>query len=213
MKIVIVNASLKKEDSISGLLTERLIPFLKGNSYGVLHTSEPMDHRTRRAILKAADALVIVTPVSCGGIPSSLIALLSEMEMHALKRNIPVCMVIHGEQTDLKDLEHTENMLKIWCEKCHLHLCMNLLIAGSDQLMLWKDIPSGNLIMRKTDAAFRQLADALNGNEKEDVRIPAGSLFVYKRSMEHYWKKQLAKNGLRKSEAFQRLNENSFINK
>lgn len=213
MKIVIVNASLKKENSISELLTERMIPFLKGNAYGVLNVTEPMNHRTRKTILKAADALILVTPVSWGGIPSSLTALLSDMEMNALKRNMPVCTIIHGEQTDLKSLEHVRNMLKIWCEKCHLHLCMNLLIAGSDQMMAWKNIPVGNQTMKKTDEAFQQLAEALNGNEKEDVCIPAGSVFLYKHSMERYWKKELTMNGLRKSDASDRLNENSFISK
>lgn len=213
MRIVIINASLKKEDSVSDILIERLIPFLKGNAYGVLPAAEPMDHRTRRTIMKAADAMILVTPVSWNGLPSSLMTLLSDMEMHTLKRNIPVCTVIHDEQTDLKSLEHAENMVKIWCEKCQLHLCMNILIAGSDQMMAWKNIPAGNQTMKETDAAFQQLADALKGNEKEDIRIPAGSVFLYKRSMEHYWKKELAMNGLRKSDASEKLNENSFINK
>lgn len=213
MKIVIINASLKKEESISSSLIDRMIPFLKGNAYGVLQTADPPDRRAQRSVLKAAEALVIVTPVSWGGIPSSLTALLSEVEMLALKQNIPVCTLIHGEQTDWKNLQHAENLLKIWCGKCHLHLCMNLLVAGSGQLMFRKNIPAGNQTMRKTDHALKELADALKGNEKEDIHISAGSSFVYKRSMEYYWKKELSENGLKKSDAVARLNENSFTEK
>lgn len=212
MKIVIIDASLQ-EEGVSSVVIRRMIPFLKGNAYGILHTAEPMEHRIQRKILKAAEAIIIVTPVSCGGLPSSLMALLSEMEMHAMRENMPVCTIIHDEQTDRKCLEHAENMLKIWSEKCHVHLCMNLLISGADQLLLAKNIPVGNQTMKETDQALEKLADALRGNEKEDIHISTGSSFVYKRSMEHYWKKELALNGLRKSDASVRLNENSFKNK
>lgn len=214
MKVVIVNASLKEKDSVSSLLIERFVPFLKDCEYGILPAADcQMNRKTVRSVLRAADAFLIVTPVSCGGLPSFLSGLMSEMEFHAGKQNIPLCTVIHGEEYDPSSYQHALNQLKIWSEKCHLHQCMNVLIGGSDELRFLKDVPAGNRTMRKTDHAFAELADALKGAEKPDFSFSTGSSFLYKRTMERYWKKELYRHGLEKSDAFEKINENSFTEK
>lgn len=213
MRVVMINASLKKEGSVSSLLIERMIPYLKDCEYGIWKLSDPMDHRTRERILKAADAFVIVTPVSMGGIPSLLSGLLSEMEFSLTRKNIPVCTVLHGEQEDASLLEHERNILKIWSKKCQMHLCMNILIGGSDQLLFMKNIPDGNASLHKLNHAYAELADALKGNEKEDVSFSLGYPFVYKKMMERKWKKELAGHGLSKIDGAGRITENSFIDK
>lgn len=213
MRVVIINASLKKEESVSSLLIARMIPFLKDCEYGVWKLSQPMDHQTRQLILKAADAFVIVAPVSMGGIPSLLSGLLSEMEFSPIRRNIPVCAVLHGEQEDPESLEHEKKILQIWSEKCQMHLCMNILIGGADQMLFMKNIPDGNGFMHKLNHAFEELSDALKGNEKEDVSFSLGTPLIYKRMMERRWKKELARHGLNKTDGAGRITENSFINK
>lgn len=209
MRVVVINASLKKEEGISSLLIERMIPYLKDCEYGVLKVSDFIDKKVLRRILKAADAFVIVTPVSWGGLPSSLSGLLSEMEFLPVKQNIPVCTVIHGEQYDPSSFMHAENILRIWSERCHLHLCMNILIGGSDQLPALKSISSGTGVFRKADHAFRDLAEALQNQEKPDQSFSIGSSFLYKRTMEKSWKKELERNGQNRSG---KVNENSFNN-
>lgn len=192
MRIVFIDGSLSEEKD-AAFLIERMIPFLKKNEYGIMRTCEPMDRKVRRNILKAAEGIVIVTPLISGNLPSSLTALLSEMEMQALKRDIPVCSVIYGESMDRKTYEHAENVLKIWGDRCHVRLCMNIQIQGSGQLRLMKDLPVTSGFMRKMNRAFADLAEALNGNKKEDVVVTTGSAFLYRRRMEAYWKKELQK--------------------
>ena len=204
MRIVLIDSSLSEDREISSFLIDRMLPFLKGCEYGILHISDPMDERMRRNILKAADGIVIITPLSCGGLPSSLSALLSEMEMKAMKRNIPVCSVLYGESMAGQEYVHAENILKIWKEKCRVHLCMNIRIQGAGTLHFMKNIPVGNGILRKMNHAFSEMSDALKGNEKNDVIITAGSSFLYRKLMESYWKKKLQENGKHRPEGSDR---------
>lgn len=212
MRIVIINASPKETEGVSSLLIQRLLPFLKNCEYGVLSAEGKRDLKTVRRILRAADGLILVTPVSCGSLPSSFLALLGDMEMHALKREMPVCAVIHGESPEIQSYTHAENMLKIWSEKCHVQLRMTLVVTGSDQMAFWKDIPAGSPVVWKLNAALEQIPQALQGEEKGIVPLSAGSSFLYKKRLEHVWKEELSQNGLTRSDAVKKLDENSFIN-
>lgn len=211
MRLVIVNASGQEDDQVSSVLIEKMKPYLNNCEYGILRTNEHVDQKLLRSILKAADAFVIVTPVSFGGIPSSLLGLLSEMEFTLIRRDIPVSTVIYSDQQDLESFEHATHILKIWSGRCHVHLCMNIRISGTDQLKT--DHPTGNAFIRKLNHTYQEMTDALQGNEKEDISFSTGPSFISKRRMESYWKKELSLHHLEKSDAMKQIDENSYMNK
>jgi multimeric flavodoxin WrbA len=76
MKITIMNASPKEENSASQQLIDRLIPFLKGNEYGVLQVRQGMDEDLALKAAELSDAWIIVAPMYLSSLPSSMIALM-----------------------------------------------------------------------------------------------------------------------------------------
>ena len=193
MKIVFVNGSPKGDASVSQKIIDRLIPFCKGQQYGILHISEEMDRNMALQIMNMADGIVIVSPVYAGVIPSVLLGFLSDLEMHMMERKARVSVIVHGDLFDSDDCLNALGVMESWASHTGLMFCNGLGIGGSDQFY----VSDAGFENRHLKEGMRNvMASLIQGNILPSLCVSMGNRMLYRRNMENMHPAQMEDNGV-----------------
>lgn len=206
MRVVFINASPKEGGSLSSLLIEKMIPYIRGHQYGVLNVREDMDRHMAVQVLNMADAIVVVSPVSFGSLPSRLLGLFSETEMHMHDGGIPVCAIVHGDLYETDDVCSSMEVIKRWCERAHLEWITGIGAAGADGFLT-----GTGSFPHRWNSALKNMAQALvdkNGISEEIFSI--GIRMFYKHTMEQSHRRRIHDNGLETRDMNSRITDSTL---
>lgn len=194
MKIVFVNGSPKGDAGVSRKIIDRLIPFCKGQQYGILHISEQMDRNMALQIMNMADGIVIVSPVYAGVIPSVLLGFLSDLEMHMIERRARVSVIVHGDLFDSDDCLNALGVMESWASHTGLMFCNGLGIGGSDQFY----VSDAGFENRHLKEGMRNVMTSLiQGSIFPSLCVSMGNRMLYRRNMENMHHAKMEENGVK----------------
>lgn len=142
MKITLMNASPKAEHSGSQQLIDRLIPFLKGDEYGILQVNPQMKEDLAVKAVMASDAIVIVSPIYVSSLPSSMLALMDVIEARVQKKELKVAVILQCGFYEAENTELAMELIKQWCRQNKYDFLGGIGFGGGGALLGMKDIPT-----------------------------------------------------------------------
>lgn len=203
-----MNMSPKAESSTSQQLIERCIPFIKGNEYGILPVNSQMVEDVAIQVVQASDAIVIVSPIYCSGLPSSALALMDIIEGRIQKRKLTVGAILQCGFYESSQTQFAMRFIKLWCDRNEYSFVGGMGIGGGPAIQSMQSIQTGTMFLRPLKKAYIDLANALQDGKKRENYFSIGMpRWVYRAIVEKEWKKEIVAAGLKKEDLASRPNE------
>lgn len=200
MRILMINASPKKQNSASGELVNNLKAcFSQNTSLTEYKISTGTISEDIMNYLNAVDVLVIAFPLYVDGIPAHLLSCLCQIEEKGISNKqlkiygIANCGFYEGKQNALA-LEILEN----WCDKIGATWGQAVGLGGGGGLAQMSEIPLGKSLKKNLGTAFETLAKNIeNGESAENIYVSLDMpRFLYKMAGEMGWRTAIKENGL-----------------
>jgi multimeric flavodoxin WrbA len=196
MKITLMNASPKAEHSGSQQLIDRLIPFLKGDEYGILQVNPQMKEDLAVKAVMASDAIVIVSPIYVSSLPSSMLALMDVLEARVQKKELKVAAILQCGFYEAENTELAMELIKQWCRQNQYDFLGGIGFGGGGALLGMKDVPTGKLFLKQLPQAYEALYQSLHdGQAKENYFSIAMPKWLYAFIANHNWKTMIKAEG------------------
>ncbi len=197
MKITLMNASPKAEHSGSQQLIDRLIPFLKGDEYGILPVNPQMKEDMAVKAVLASDAIVIVSPIYISSLPSSMLALMDVIEARVHRKELKVAAILQCGFYEAENTELAMELIKQWCQQNEYDFLGGIGFGGGGALLGMKDMPTGKMFLKQLPQAYEALYQSLHdGQEKENYFSIAMPKWLYTFAADHNWRSMIKASGL-----------------
>lgn len=196
-----MNASPKEENSASQQLIDRLIPFLKGNEYGVLQVRQGLDEDLALKAAELSDAWIIVAPMYLSSLPSSMIALMDVLEAKICKKGIKVCGILQCGLYDPANTRMSMELIRLWCARNGYTYTGSVGIGAGACLNGLKKCPTGRYFLKALRPAYVSLVASLTSGEEKETFFSVGLpkwLYVY--LAQRQWEKGILAQGLEKKD-------------
>lgn len=203
MKIALIDASPKINNSASSILLEELKYFLVQGKIDLieigLHTSMLSEEIVKQ--LKNADIWIFALPLYVDGIPGHLLSCFIQIENRIndiCKKytknvySIVNCGFYEGEQT-----ESALHILENWCCKAQLNWCGGVGVGGGGSLAILQKMPNGQGPKAPIDKMLKHFAEKIMKQEiQKNQYVSVGmSRFMYKLCAQIGWRQLIRKNG------------------
>lgn len=202
MKICIINGSPKACKSISELLIEYLMPFIKGNEIVTYNVCKTDFSTTQFSQIQSSEVLIFVFPLYVDSINSHLLRFLIELEKRGFEnRDINVYCIINNGFYEGWQNHVAADVMKNWCKATGLTYGQTLGIGAGEMLPFLKDVPLGHGPNKNIGIALQELSrNILFLNKGEDLFIsPNFPRLLWKiASSFSFWYPQAKKNGLKR---------------
>lgn len=197
MRITIMNASPKAENSATQQLIDRFIPFLKNEEYGILQVHAGMDENLALTAADLSDAWIIASPIYIDGLPSSMIALMDLLEAKAGKKGVKVGVILQCGFYEAENTEHTMELIRFWCERNDYIFLGGMGIGAGGALMNLKKSKTGSFFLKPLKPAYEALYHSLQSGTAETSYFSlAMPKRLYQWMAERQWKKAIQDQGL-----------------
>lgn len=203
MKIALIDASPKINNSASSILLEELKYFLVQGKIDLieigLHTSMLSEEIVKQ--LKNADIWIFALPLYVDGIPGHLLSCFIQIE-NRIKDiwkkytknvySIVNCGFYEGEQT-----EPALQILENWCCKAQLNWCGGVGVGGGGSLAILQKMPDGQGPKAPINKTLKHFAEKIMKQEiQKNQYVSVGmSRFMYKLCAQVGWRQLIRKNG------------------
>lgn len=202
MKICIINGSPKTGKSISELLIEYLMPFIKGNEIATYNVCKTDFSATQFSQIQSCKVLIFVFPLYVDSINSHLLRFLIELEKRGFEnRDINVYCIINNGFYEGWQNHVAADIMKNWCKATGLTYGQTLGIGAGEMLPFLKDVPLGHGPNKNIGIALQELSrNILFLNKGEDLFIsPNFPRLLWKTASSFsFWYPQAKKNGLKR---------------
>ena len=215
MRITIMNASPKGDNSTSKQLIDRLIPFLGEDEYGILHVNPNMDEKLALTAANLSDAWIIVSPIYISGLPSSMTALMDLLEAKAGRQGVKVAAILQSGFYEKENCQPAMELIQYWCRRNGYTFAGGFGLGGGSALQGMTKVKTGKSFLKPLRPAYQDLMQALrSGEEKENFFSIGMSKWFYVWMAERQWKKQIHAQGLEtKDLAYQPKDTNENFSK
>lgn len=205
MKITILNASPKAENSVSQQLIERMLPYLADEEYGILALNAQMDENFAVNVINASDAVILVAPVYMAGLPSSAVAGLDLIEAKFKKKDLKVSAVLHSGNYEKQNTVPALDLVRHWCTRNGYTYIGGVGIGGGEIISAMTKLPMEYGPFRRLDQAYTSLVQSLkDGAGKDTCFSILGPRWFYMHWIRRHWKKEAKKNGITSHELSQK---------
>lgn len=219
MRIAMINGSPKLGKSNSGILVQRLEPFLReGNEIMQYNISKkPLTSEQYRELL-TMDVLILAFPLYIDAIPSHLFHMLVTFQEYCKKeKNKDICVyaVINNGFYEGKQCSTAVEILKHWCLRSGLHFGQAICQGGGEMLGFLEQVPSGHGPIKNLGTAMRSLTENIRSGASDKTLAfnPNLPRFIWKLTAEHaFWNAKAKKNGLNKRDIAGKLDGAKYIN-
>lgn len=197
MKIGLINASEKGKKGHTEFLVKSIADFLDGYTTTEIFLETKRNLKNECFEANDCDALVIVTPIHFGGLPSSLLQFMSEMEYRYHGEKMPIGLIVHGGFYENRQGKLCMEIFRNWCNKLGMQYIMGIYCGGSEVFAL-ENRKDKEKYLRPFTGPFAVMTMGIRGKtRKEDqyLYVPMSQL-RYKANMEAKWKKEIRENGL-----------------
>ena len=215
MRITIMNASPKMENSSSHQLIERLVPFLNGQEYGILEVNPEMNEKLALTAASVSDAWIIVAPIYVGSLPSSMLAYMDLLEAKVRKKGIKVGAVLQSGFYETENTSPAMELIRHWCETNGYVFAAGMGIGGGAALQNMQKILTGKWFLKPFQKAYPAFVQALK-EESGEIQVFSIGMpkWLYLWFAERKWKKAILAQGLeRKDLAYQPEEKNENFSK
>ncbi|WP_019910911.1 hypothetical protein [Paenibacillus sp. HW567] len=203
MKIALINGSPKGGPSNSGLLLEKLKPFITESneltSYRVnVQQLKPEQYRE----LNEADVMVLAFPLYFDAIPSHLLRMMVELENHRQNEpgnpNLIVYALINNGFYEGHQCTIAADIVSNWCSRCGFRFGMAVGNGAGEMLDI--KVPLGKGPLKNLGTAMTQLSTAIltQSSAKSLFIQPNFPRILWRLSATYFfWHRQAKQNGLR----------------
>lgn len=200
MKVALVNASPKAQNSASGFLQAELKGLLSGCSVTDYHFCN-RGQATHAGEILGNDAIVFMFPLYIDGVPSHLLFCLKHIEIamaedceRPIIYAISNCGFYEGHQN-----RHALENLRIWCQKSGARWGQGVGIGAGGMLFPLNRIPAGHGPRKNVTGALVTLAhNIMEGRSGQNIfTSPNFPRCLYRLAAEKTWRMTARRNGIK----------------
>lgn len=199
MNIVFIDADYDANHMIADVLIKEAAPLLKGQRYGTLHLWDRKEYAMTLEILGYADVIVVLSPVSQTGLPSHLLAWMSEVELRIRQKQCRVSVLLYDELFRDDRLRAGVSTCRLWAKACGFTWIKGIGIGSMD---------ASGVHIPDTKKA---LADVMKYDDPaEDQVVMLGNRIFAMMNVQKKWSKIAKSNGLERTDLHHKLDVNIF---
>lgn len=217
MRIAVINGSPKLGKSNSGILIQKLEPFLKdGNEIQQYNLSKQLLTSEQYRELLTMDVLILAFPLYIDAIPSHLFHMLVTFEEYCKaeeKKDIYVYAVINNGFYEGNQSSTAVEILKHWCLRSGLHFGQAICQGGGEMLGFVEQVPAGHGPIKNLGAAMTSLTENIKSRNSDETLMFSPNIprFMWRFTAEHgFWNAKAKKNGLNKRDIVVKLDGTKY---
>lgn len=203
MKIALIDASPKINNSASSILLEELKYFLTQGKIDLvqmgLHNLVVSEEIVKQ--LKNADIWIFALPLYVDGIPGHLLSCFIQIENRindiCKKYTKNVYSIVNCGFYEGKQTAPALQILENWCNKVQLNWCGGVGVGGGGSLAILQKMPNGQGPKAPIDKTLKHFAEKIMKQEiQKNQYVSVGmSRFMYKLCAQIGWRQLIRKNG------------------
>lgn len=212
MRIAMINGSPKLGKSNSGILVQKLEPFLKEDNEILQYNinKQPLTSEQYKELL-TMDVLILAFPLYVDAIPSHLFHMLVTFEEYCKKeekKDIYVYAVINNGFYEGKQSSTAVEILMHWCLRSGLHFGQAICQGGGEMMGFVEQVPAGHGPIKNLGTAMKNLTENIKSRDSGETLMfsPNMPRFMWRFTAEHgFWNAKAKKNGLNKRDIVVKL--------
>ncbi len=210
-RIILLNASLRGENSNTGKFLEKLEGSI-GEDVEIINLSAYINRPDElvKALLPVKK-IVLGMPMYVDGIPSALLKIMEMMEKIDPAEDKKIYAVVNMGFYESRQIKNVLKQVRKWSEKCGFSYCGGLAIGAGEMMgSLIKSINGANGPVKNVVEAFESLAGVIKSSSAiDDIYADAykfpRSAYMFMAGMG--WPKAAKLNGLKKKDLLKRIEE------
>lgn len=200
MKIALIDASPKTNNSTSGLLLKDFQKYLVPKTVEIIETSlhKPIVPQDVLAKLEHAETWVFACPLYVDGLPAHLLSCLLQLEKIEWKKSpVQVYGIVNCGFYEGIQAETALHILQNWCIKTGFTWCGGIGIGGGGALGQMPSIENGHGPKAPVEKALGTMASRLVQREAQENNYVSVAFprFLYKMAAQMGWRQTIKKNG------------------
>ena len=206
-KVVLLNCSLRADNSNSKKFLDRMSSDIKGNVESINLSTYINRYDELVKMLAHAGTIVLGIPLYVDGIPSALLRVMERLEHCSMAGEKHIYVVSNMGFYESVQLKNLMSMVKTWCEKCGYTYGGGVAIGAGE--MIGSIITSTDKGPAKNAAqALDRLSSAINDLEDiEDIYADASGFprALYMFAADSGWPKGAKQNGLKRKDLYRQV--------
>jgi multimeric flavodoxin WrbA len=210
-RIILLNASLRGENSNTGKFLEKLEGSI-GEDVEIINLSAYINRPDElvKALLPVKK-IVLGMPMYVDGIPSPLLKIMEKMEKTNPAEDKKIYAVVNMGFYESRQIRNVLKQVRRWSEKCGFSYCGGLAIGAGEMMgSLIKSINGANGPVKNVVEAFESLAGVIKSSSAiDDIYADAykfpRTAYMFMAGMG--WPKAAKQNGLKKKDLLKRIEE------
>ena len=206
---ILLNCSLRADASNSKKLLDALSTKISGNTESVNLSSFINNPAALVPKLKAAEKIVIGTPLYVDGIPSALLRIMTLMEQNPGSENKIIYAVTNMGFYESNQQKHLVAMIKRWCIKCGYEYGGAVAVGAGEMVGMMVNTPSAEKSPARNAAlALNKLGEAVSSSSRiANIYANAAMFprFLYMLAANSGWPRSGKINGLRKKDLLRKI--------
>ena len=206
-KVVLLNCSLRADNSNSKKFLDRMSSDIKGNVESINLSTYINRYDELVKMLACAGTIVLGLPLYVDGIPSALLRVMERLEHCRTDGEKHIYVVSNMGFYESVQLKNLMSMVKTWCEKCGYTYGGGVAIGAGE--MIGSIITSTDKGPAKNAAqALDRLSSAINDLEDiEDIYADASGFprALYMFAADSGWPKGAKQNGLKRKDLYRQV--------
>ncbi len=206
-KVILLNCSLRADNSNSKKFLDRLSEDIRGNAESVNLSTYINRYDELEEILAGAQTIVLGVPLYVDGIPSALLRVMERLEQSAKVGKKHIYVVANMGFYESDQLKNLMSMVRTWCEKCG-HTYGGGAAIGAGEMI-------GSVIASTDKGPAKNAAEALNRllaaiNDQNVIDDIYADAYRFPRALYMFaagsgWPIAAKKNGLKRKDLYRQL--------
>lgn len=206
-KVVLLNCSLRADNSNSKKFLDRMSSDIKGNVESINLSTYINRYDELVKMLAHAGTIVLGVPLYVDGIPSALLRVMERLEHCRMAGEKHIYVVSNMGFYESVQLKNLMSMVKTWCEKCGYTYGGGVAIGAGEMI--------GSVIASTDKGPATYAAQALDKlssaiNDLEDIEDIYADAYRFPRALYMFaadsgWPKGAKKNGLKRKDLYRQI--------